>query len=402
LNHLVISEFLVESIKKQASLNKNEIYGWLIGYKKKEIPNILMIFECSHFEQQSFISAIPKTTEFMKLSSTLPQGIGPIGIYHSHPFSKEIFHSHTDDLTLLSLSNQFPNCISIVTNGQDIKFYKMDDQHNIKQIEAKLKIPQIPRFLNIRVKEEIIFQVLKRMITTRERRKKLNSIILTAIRNFFENTWENIDFYHNQEKIAPHNPVKGYLINEPRKNIVELRVSEKYKLNGKIPLEISNFNEKANSFINKNDYILLSLKLKLKIPIYIIEETKQFVDINPLIKTELLSNIILPKIYYSKLDFDYKTIIIPKDYYLWFLGFYIKLSFFDELELNQGPIYRDQIEFLLSIFNLFELMYILDVLPQFKKQISKFLKELDKIKVFLIKSNKINKLLIKYKQEFEL
>lgn len=132
IKEFYIPEIFVNVIKNQALSSENEIYGWLIGYQKNNIPHVLTIIECQRFEQQSVIRAIPDVQEFQEISSVLPQGIGPIGIYHSHPFSSEVFHSHTDDSTLISLSNQFPNCISIVTNGEEINFYRMGNKNKTK------------------------------------------------------------------------------------------------------------------------------------------------------------------------------------------------------------------------------------------------------------------------------
>ena len=82
-----ISETFINIVKSQALSSKYEIYGWLLGYQKDKIPKVLAIIECKQYEQQTLISAIPHAQEFQEISSIMPQGIGPIGIYHSHLFS---------------------------------------------------------------------------------------------------------------------------------------------------------------------------------------------------------------------------------------------------------------------------------------------------------------------------
>ncbi|KKL75306.1 hypothetical protein LCGC14_2056190, partial [marine sediment metagenome] len=82
-----ISEIVINIIKSQALSSEKEIYGWLIGFQKEKVSKVLAIIECKRFEQQTLISAIPHAQEFQEISSIMPQGIGPIGIYHSHPFS---------------------------------------------------------------------------------------------------------------------------------------------------------------------------------------------------------------------------------------------------------------------------------------------------------------------------
>jgi len=78
IKKFLIPQNLIDIIKNQARSSYDEIYGWLIGYSKNDVPHILAISECKRFEQQTPISAIPHTLEFQELSSTMPQGIGPI------------------------------------------------------------------------------------------------------------------------------------------------------------------------------------------------------------------------------------------------------------------------------------------------------------------------------------
>ena len=184
---ICIPEIFVNVIKNQALSSENEIYGWLIGYQKDKILNVLTIIECKRFEQQSLISAVPHSQEFQEISSVMPQGIGPIGIYHSHPFSSEIFHSHTDDSTLLSLSNQFPNCVSIVTNGKDINYYQMGKESKTIEIDVKYIEPEIPKFLLILFDETLLIKINKSILNNVEKVSNLKIRILNEVNNFLEN-----------------------------------------------------------------------------------------------------------------------------------------------------------------------------------------------------------------------
>ena len=123
------------------------------------------------FEQQSSITAIPLIQEFQEISSIMPQGIGAIGIYHSHPFKSEIFHSPTDDATLLSLSIQFPSCVSIVTNGKDINFYQMGKRTKTEEIVAELIEPEIPKFLLISINENLNLLINKDHLSNKSDKK---------------------------------------------------------------------------------------------------------------------------------------------------------------------------------------------------------------------------------------
>ncbi|MDH5403204.1 MAG: hypothetical protein OEY49_11985, partial [Candidatus Heimdallarchaeota archaeon] len=56
--------------------------------------------------------------------------ISNLGIYHSHP--KGVFHSNTDDKTLINMARNYPDIISIVTNGVDTHCYKVLNEEVIK------------------------------------------------------------------------------------------------------------------------------------------------------------------------------------------------------------------------------------------------------------------------------
>lgn len=118
-----MEKYVKEYIEEHAKENEKEIYGWLIGYDDN-LGNVYIIaaYDCQKYAQQTTVSAIPELKEFQFISSGLPQGIGVIGIYHSHP--KGVFHSNIDDTTLKSLKKMYNNVISIVTNGIETKYFR--------------------------------------------------------------------------------------------------------------------------------------------------------------------------------------------------------------------------------------------------------------------------------------
>ena len=192
----LIPHSLIEVIKKQARSSLDEIYGWLIGYSKNDIPHILAISECKRFEQQTLISAIPHALEFQELSSTMPQGIGPIGIYHSHPASSRLFHSHTDDNTLISLTNQFQNCVSIVTNGEEINFYQMGKEKKTREIKVEFDEPEVIDFILVAVDDKFDVRVsnslLKDLNKTNYVKMKIQNILIDS----FQKHWKEFRLGH--------------------------------------------------------------------------------------------------------------------------------------------------------------------------------------------------------------
>ncbi|MHA1522013.1 MAG: Mov34/MPN/PAD-1 family protein [Promethearchaeota archaeon] len=103
------------TIKHHASTSSKEIYGWLLG---NEFSNgdsyVWAAIPCVKYTLQTEISALPDPIEFQDVSAVLPEGIGILGIYHSHP--NRIFHSSTDNATLARFSTLYPKMISAVTN----------------------------------------------------------------------------------------------------------------------------------------------------------------------------------------------------------------------------------------------------------------------------------------------
>jgi len=242
--------------------SENEIYGWLIGYQKDNIPIILAIVECKRFEQQSLISAIPHAEEFQEISSIMPQGIGPIGIYHSHPFSSKIFHSHTDDSTLISLSKQFPNCTSIVTNGKEINYYKRGKNEKIQEISAEFSSPKMIKFFNISFNEVFHLRIDNNILKSKEDRKQLNIKLYNSLSTFLDKIWDELEYFEYRREVVKNALIKLYLTKNIEGKSIQIKIPEKFKENGEVRLQLSKEKEENNNFIQ------FKLKIKVKIPIY--------------------------------------------------------------------------------------------------------------------------------------
>ena len=367
-----------------------EIYGWLIGYQKEDIPRVLAIVECKRFEQQNLISAIPQAKEFQEISSLMPQGIGPIGIYHSHPFSSEIFHSHTDDSTLLSLSNQFSNCISIVTNGEEIIFYRMGRKSKAKEIQAEFINPDIPQFLLISIDEKLHLKINNNIFNNRTDESKLKIMILNTMKDYLEDIWIEFEFSYNNSKISENDSIKPYLVNNLTAESVQLIVPEKFKEGNKIKLIINNIGGSEELNVNQ-DQTYFSLNMKAKIPIYITDKNKTFQKVNQTIKTELLSNNILPKIYNCVTNYDKKIMITPDDYYLNFFGFLIRVLSFNKKELNKNEFSQKTYEILTKLIALFDNFLTEGLTDKMRNQVIMFFNNTMKLSKKFTWEKKINK-----------
>ena len=199
MNNVNISKEVILYIKEQARLSKNEIYGWLIGYSDNQNnQKVINAFACQNYLQQSYINAMPDPIEIQIISNLMPYGIRIIGIYHSHPFDSEVFHSHIDDKTLLSLSRQLQNCVSIVTNGEEINYYQMDNRYKLIEIDATLWQPKIPKFVPIRFTTSFNINIQKEIINA----DNLHIMISNDIKDFLEENWELFKLFKKKKEIA--------------------------------------------------------------------------------------------------------------------------------------------------------------------------------------------------------
>lgn len=131
---LVFAEHVLPFIENHANTSDDEIYGWLLGYEEKKELVVLAAYPCSIYKNQTLIEAEPDPQELSSLDSMLPLGISVLGIYHSHP--SNVFHSRTDDKTILEMAQTDPNIVSVVTNGEISKVFVVKDK-KIKEVNPK-------------------------------------------------------------------------------------------------------------------------------------------------------------------------------------------------------------------------------------------------------------------------
>lgn len=139
------NEQVIPFIKAHAKQNKGkEIYGWLLGYEdfvemedgsRAKIQRAIAAYSCHTYLEQTTINAEPDPQELSALIGLLPKKIYNIGMYHSHPVG--VFHSHTDDRTLLQMRKIYPDVISVVTNGEETFCYKTDEKQ-VKEIDIEV------------------------------------------------------------------------------------------------------------------------------------------------------------------------------------------------------------------------------------------------------------------------
>ncbi|HME53414.1 MAG TPA: Mov34/MPN/PAD-1 family protein [Candidatus Lokiarchaeia archaeon] len=131
-----IDEFIKERGMAAKETTNKEIYGWLIGYESKDgSVMVISAIACQRYNEQTVIGAQPDPAELQELGFALPVGVGFVGIYHSHP--DEVFHSSTDNKTLMTYSRFYPKMLSAVTNGTETKWYRYDGKSKFTEFEIE-------------------------------------------------------------------------------------------------------------------------------------------------------------------------------------------------------------------------------------------------------------------------
>jgi len=343
------------------------------------------------------ISAIPHAQEFQEISSVLPQGIGPIGIYHSHPFSSEVFHSHTDDSTLISLSKQFPSCASIVTNGKKVNYYQLDENYQTIEIPSKFIETEVPQFLLITFSETLSVRISKEVIDNLEKPNMINIRILNALREYLENIWNDIELYCNNSEVLKDENMKQYLRNELSSDPIEIKIPSKSKYDGDIKIDLDK-SSNSSSLVKENDNIYLEMKITSKLPIYIHDKNKKFHEIDNIIKTELISNNILQKVYNCNVDLNNKEIITPKDFFLNYFGFFMRILCFNDKKLNENSFSGKIFESLSRLLSLFDHFEDMELSEKAKHHLLIFFDDIEKLSHNFYWQDDMNKKLMNFRK----
>ena len=385
IKKFVIPKLFIEAIKKQAMNSEDEIYGWLIGYLNDNVPNVLAIIECRRFTHQSYIAAVPDVQSFQEISSAMPQGIGPIGIYHSHPHGGKVFHSHTDDTTLLSLSNQFPSSISIVTNGSEINFYQMD-KNQLTEIQVEFSEVPVPALITFTMKEKIPITLIGRPKDSESVKIK----ILNQMRTFFEEIWDTITFQSNNKTLTGEMPIFDHFSSNLSEKPIELKIpvqiKEKFKEN--LEVSLSQMDKENNNPPKKK----ITLNLTLKIPYYAKNSEATFKDIKEIMRVEIISNNIIQRLYMSIFNLEQEKLVIPREFYLEYFGIFLRILSFDDKSLNKkisDKIYTFLFELLISL----KAFINSDLTSRYQNFISAFLEDVKELSTQFPWDKKIRKLM---------
>ena len=221
----IIAPWILDFIKHHALTSSKEIYGWLIG---RENPKgdiiVLTAVACQRYQMQTSIGAAPDPREVQELSSALPNGVGMIGIYHSHP--ADIFHSSVDDRTLQNLARYYPNMISSVTNSVSLyneenhrtRLYQLSLGKKIThEIEMTEQIAPLEHFNNINTYCQLSIDLnlpISGMI---------NQILLKYLLGEFETIWKQSQFSFLTENSKKR---LSYLKNQGKQDIPPLETSK--------------------------------------------------------------------------------------------------------------------------------------------------------------------------------
>ncbi len=255
----IISPWILDFIKHHALSSAKEIYGWLIG---RETTNgdlvVLTAVACQRYQMQTYIGAAPDPREVQELSTALPNGVGMIGIYHSHP--ADIFHSSVDDKTLQNLARYYPKMISAVANSDAFDeeeknhtrwFQLSSDGISTEEIEMTKEISPLDHFrwINSYCKLTIDANI--------SLSGQINQVLLKKIMSDYETIWKKGNFYFLNEK--PKRRAKylrekiknGLVPNDSSKSLFDndvIKIKSKYSMDRLPKNALSSMYKKKRSF----------------------------------------------------------------------------------------------------------------------------------------------------------
>ena len=320
----------------------------------------------------------------------MPQGIGPIGIYHSHPASSKIFHSHTDDNTLISLSNQFENCISIVTNGEDINFYQISNEKNTVEIKVEYEEPEVSDFILVAIDEKFEVRISNDLIKDFNSSNYIKIKIQNMLIENFQSHWKDFGFSKNNLNIMENAKVKKFLTNDITEEPIYIKIPQITKeiINNSLILKNQDRNDE---FIEKNDFTPLNLTIKSNFLIYIIDLNRKLYDFKNKIRAEFLGNVLPHKLHGSILDLRSCKMSIPEDYFLNYFGFFIRLLSFNDKKLNELTVSESNYEFSVKILSSFELFNKIKQSKKIKAYLAQYLSDLVSFSLYYNWGDNINK-----------
>nr|MDO8085594.1 Mov34/MPN/PAD-1 family protein [Candidatus Sigynarchaeum springense] len=185
-----VDHWIDEFIKAHARTSSKEIYGWLVGHETQAGDLLVVsVIACERYTTQHEVGARPDIREIQELASSLPQGIGFVGIYHSHP--GEVFHSSTDDETAISMARLYPRLLSAVTNGSMTKWYRHEGGKKLAEFEPSMSLNTGGRIQLIRAEAMIEYSVV--VDATKPILPQVSSMLMDG----FRATWSGatVEFY---------------------------------------------------------------------------------------------------------------------------------------------------------------------------------------------------------------
>ena len=310
----------------------------------------------------------------------MPQGIGPIGIYHSHPASSRLFHSHTDDNTLISLTNQFQNCVSIVTNGEEINFYQMGKEKKTREIKVEYDEPEVSDFILVAIDEKFDIRVSNGIFKDSNKTNYIKMKIQNILIDSFQNHWNEFGLSKNNLNITEKAKVNKFLTNDITGEPLYIKIPQVTKqiISNLLILKNQDIN---NGIIEENDYTNLHLSIKTKFLIYVIDHNRDLHDFKNKIRVEFLGNILPQKLHNSILDLQSCKLCIPEDYFLNYFGFFIRILSFKDKKLNKLTISKSNYEFSLKILSSFDLFTNIKVSKRIEAHLAKFLSDLENFSI---------------------
>ena len=185
-------------------------------------------------------------------------------------------------------------------------------------------------------------------------------MISNHVKDYLMSNWDSFEIEYKGKNVNKFDKIVNYLSNSLEDEPIELKISQS--------------SDKSIIKLSEDAEVSLSLKINVKIPIYISDTHKILNDLFDMIKNELIL-VIHQQIYMNLVDYDKKLIIIPEEFYLNFFGFFIRILCFNDAS-KQGALSKKTLELIIRLASTFEPYSDIKISSTIKKNIKLFFSEI--------------------------
>jgi len=256
----------------------------------------------------------------------------------------------------------------------------MSKEKKTREIKVEYDEPEVSDFILVAIDEKFDVRVSNRLLKDLTKRNYIKIKIQNILIDNFQKYWKEFGLSRKNLNISEKVRVNEFLTSDITAEPIYIKIPQVTKEIISNLLIIKNRDEN-NGIIEKNDYTNLSLNIKTKFLIYVIDYNRELYDFKNIIRVEFLGNNLPQKLHTSILDLQSSKLGIPEDYFLNYFGFFIRLVSFKDKKLNEMTVSKSNYEFLLKILSSFDSFTKIKVSKKIEAHLTKFLNDMENFSI---------------------